>query len=87
MRTGEDARPSVLLLPIAECLDWEGVHLVVNDYLAKRDAEWMGHIYTGLTVGVIVNAVVLQSAERRLPPIEPISPTAPTANSLRLPPA
>ena len=44
------------------------MHIVtVNDYLARRDAEWMGNIYTflGLTVGILVNAVAPQSAERR----------------------
>jgi preprotein translocase subunit SecA len=49
-------------------LTGKGVHVVtVNDYLARRDAEWMGQIYTflGLTVGVIVNGVDAQSLERR----------------------
>ena len=39
-------------------LEGKGVHIVtVNDYLAKRDAEWMGkvHEFLGLTVGVILN--------------------------------
>jgi len=68
MRTGE-GKTLVATLPIyLNALTGKGVHLVtVNDYLAKRDAEWMGQIYTflGLTVGVIVNAVDPQSAERR----------------------
>ncbi len=39
-------------------LEGKGVHIVtVNDYLAKRDAEWMGqvHEFLGLTVGVVLN--------------------------------
>src|SRR5262249_41550555 len=49
-------------------LTGKGVHVVtVNDYLARRDAEWMGQIYTflGLTVGILVNAVDPQAPERR----------------------
>ena len=68
MRTGE-GKTLVATLPIyLNALTGKGVHLVtVNDYLARRDAEWMGQIYTflGLTVGVIVNAVDSQSSERR----------------------
>ena len=49
-------------------LEGKGVHIVtVNDYLAKRDAEWMGsvHEFLGLTVGVILNS--MSPDERRLP--------------------
>ena len=56
MRTGE-GKTLVATLPIVlNALTGRGVHLVtVNDYLAKRDAEWMGRIYKflGLTVGCI----------------------------------
>ncbi len=56
MRTGE-GKTLVATLPVyLNALTGRGVHLVtVNDYLAKRDAEWMGPIYTalGMTVGVI----------------------------------
>ncbi len=56
MRTGE-GKTLVATLPVyLNALTDKGVHVVtVNDYLAKRDAEWMGPIYTalGLTVGVI----------------------------------
>ena len=47
-------------------LEGRGVHVVtVNDYLAKRDAEWMGQVYTfmGLTVGVVLNS--MSSEERQ----------------------
>ncbi len=68
MRTGE-GKTLVATLPVyLNALAGKGVHVVtVNDYLARRDAEWMGEIYTflGLTVGVIVNAVEPQTPERR----------------------
>ncbi|HLG20821.1 MAG TPA: preprotein translocase subunit SecA [Bdellovibrionota bacterium] len=58
MRTGE-GKTLVATLPVyLNALLGRGVHLVtVNDYLARRDAEWMGQIYRflGLTVGVIVH--------------------------------
>ncbi|MBV9269730.1 MAG: preprotein translocase subunit SecA, partial [Candidatus Eremiobacteraeota bacterium] len=56
MKTGE-GKTLVATLPVyARALESRGVHVVtVNDYLARRDAEWMGPIYRalGLTVGVI----------------------------------
>src|SRR5581483_2419361 len=68
MRTGE-GKTLVATLPVyLNALEGKGVHVVtVNDYLANRDAEWMGRIYKflGLTVGVIVHAVEPQTAERR----------------------
>ncbi len=68
MGTGE-GKTLVATAPIyLNALTGKGVHLVtVNDYLARRDAEWMGQIYTflGLTVGVLINAVEAQSPERR----------------------
>src|SRR6266487_833436 len=68
MRTGE-GKTLVATLPVyLNALAGKGVHVVtVNDYLARRDAEWMGEIYIflGLTVGVIVNAVEPQTPERR----------------------
>jgi len=58
MKTGE-GKTLVATLPIyLNALEGKGVHLVtVNDYLARRDAEWMGKIYNflGMSVGVIVN--------------------------------
>ena len=60
MATGE-GKTLVATLPIyLNALTGRGVHLVtVNDYLAKRDSEWMGEIYKfhGLTVGVILNTM------------------------------
>src|SRR5207244_7865625 len=68
MRTGEGKTLVATLPAYLNALTGNGVHIVtVNDYLARRDAEWMGNIYKllGLTVGVIVNAVEPQTAERR----------------------
>ncbi|HLI33494.1 MAG TPA: preprotein translocase subunit SecA, partial [Terriglobia bacterium] len=66
MKTGE-GKTLVATLPVyLNALEDKGVHVVtVNDYLAKRDAAWMGPIYRmlGLTVGVIVHD--LDEAERR----------------------
>jgi preprotein translocase subunit SecA len=57
MRTGEGKTLMSTLPAYLNAITGEGVHIVtVNDYLARRDAEWMGKIYTflGLTVGVVV---------------------------------
>jgi len=66
MKTGE-GKTLVATLPVyLNALEGKGVHVVtVNDYLAKRDAEWMGRIYKflGLSVGVIVHE--LDDNERR----------------------
>ncbi len=66
MRTGEGKTLVATLPCYLNALAGRGVHVVtVNDYLAKRDAEWMGKIYgfLGLTVGVIVHD--LDDRERR----------------------
>jgi preprotein translocase subunit SecA len=68
MKTGEGKTLVATLPAYLNALTGKGVHIVtVNDYLARRDAEWMGKIYKflGLTVGVVVNAVEPQTAERR----------------------
>ena len=66
MKTGE-GKTLVGTLPVyLNALEGKGVHVVtVNDYLAKRDAEWMGQVYTfmGLTVGVVLNG--MSSEERQ----------------------
>jgi preprotein translocase subunit SecA len=66
MKTGE-GKTLVATLPVyLNALAGKGVHVVtVNDYLAKRDAEWMGQIYNflGLSVGVIVHG--LEDDERK----------------------
>lgn len=58
MRTGEGKTLVSTLPAYLNALEGKGVHVVtVNDYLAKRDAEWMGqiHKFLGLTVGVVLN--------------------------------
>ncbi|TMQ16495.1 MAG: preprotein translocase subunit SecA [Deltaproteobacteria bacterium] len=60
MRTGEGKTLVATLPTYLNALSGKGVHIVtVNDYLAKRDAEWMGRIHThlGLTTGVIVHGL------------------------------
>ncbi len=81
MKTGEGKTLVATLPCYLNALAGRGVHVVtVNDYLAKRDAEWMGKIYgfLGLTVGVIVHDLDDRSAA---PPTPPTSPTAPTTSS------
>jgi preprotein translocase subunit SecA len=66
MKTGEGKTLVATLPAYLNALEGKGVHIVtVNDYLAKRDAEWMGQIYRflGLSVGVIVHD--LDDDERR----------------------
>ena len=66
MRTGEGKTLVATLPAYLNALTGEGVHIVtVNDYLARRDSEWMGQVYRylGLTVGLIVHD--LKNEERR----------------------
>lgn len=66
MRTGEGKTLVSTLPAYLNALSGKGVHIVtVNDYLAKRDAEWMGkvHEFLGLTVGVVLNS--MENDERR----------------------
>ena len=60
MRTGEGKTLVGTLPTYLNALEGKGVHVItVNDYLARRDAEWMGNVYRflGLSVGVIVNGL------------------------------
>ncbi|MGN0386671.1 MAG: preprotein translocase subunit SecA [Lachnospiraceae bacterium] len=66
MRTGEGKTLVSTLPAYLNALEGKGVHVVtVNDYLANRDAEWMGqvHRFLGLTVGVVLNS--MNNDERR----------------------
>ncbi len=66
MKTGEGKTLVATLPAYLNALTGQGVHIVtVNDYLAKRDSEWMGQIYEflGLSVGVILNG--MKAEERR----------------------
>ncbi|MGZ8363190.1 MAG: preprotein translocase subunit SecA [Caulobacteraceae bacterium] len=66
MRTGE-GKTLVATLPVyLNALEGKGVHVItVNDYLARRDSEWMGQIYRflGLSVGVIVHGLTQQQRQ------------------------
>ena len=67
MKTGEGKTLVATLPSFLNALDGEGVHVVtVNDYLAKRDAEWMGkiHEYLGLTVGCVLNSMTPEERQQ-----------------------
>ena len=69
MKTGEGKTLMSTLAAYLNALPGEGVHVVtVNEYLAQRDADWMGPVYRflGLTVGVIKNGAGLGREARRL---------------------
>ena len=60
MKTGEGKTQTVILPAYLNALKGEGVHVVtVNDYLARRDSEWIGKVYNylGLTVGVVLHGI------------------------------
>ena len=60
MKTGEGKTLVATLPAYLNALNGKGVHVItVNDYLARRDTEWMGHIFTflGLTVGTIIHGM------------------------------
>jgi preprotein translocase subunit SecA len=66
MKTGEGKTLAATLPAYLNALSGKGVHIItVNDYLARRDTEWMGHIYNflGLSVGSILHG--LDDAERK----------------------
>ena len=69
MRTGEGKTLVATLAVYLNALAGKGVHVVtVNDYLARRDAEWMGRVYRflGMTVGVIVHDLADEERARGL---------------------
>ena len=69
MRTGEGKTLTATLAVVLNSLAGKGVHVVtVNDYLARRDAEWMTPIYDvlGVTVGVLQNMQPYEEKQRRL---------------------
>ncbi len=68
MKTGEGKTLVATLAVYLNALEGKGVHVItVNDYLAQRDADWMGQIYTflGLTVGCIVHGLDDQQRQRQ----------------------
>jgi preprotein translocase subunit SecA len=81
MRTGEGKTLVATLATYLNALEGKGVHVVtVNDYLARRDADWMGQVYRflGLSVGVIVRTSPISSAATLM---RRTSPTARTTSS------
>ena len=82
MKTGE-GKTLVATLPVyLNALEGKGVHVItVNDYLARRDAEWMGRIYKflGLSVGIVVHGLTDGETPAQLP--LRTSPTARTTSS------
>mgnify|MGYP001788625195 FL=1 len=67
MRTGEGKTLMATLPVYLNALAGKGVHLVtVNDYLARRDAEWMGRLYTFLGLAVGVNVPGMERDEKQL---------------------
>ena len=82
MKTGEGKTLVATLATYLNALDGKGVHVVtVNDYLARRDAAWMGAIYRLL--GMRSACIVPRPRRRRAPrrPTPATSPTAPTTSS------
>ena len=64
MKTGEGKTLVATLPAYLNALSGKGVHIVtVNDYLAKRDSEWMGKLYSflGLTVGLVIHCLLYTS--------------------------
>ena len=81
MKTGEGKTLVATLACYLNALEGKGVHVVtVNDYLASRDAEWMGKLYgfLGLSTGVVVPG---QSNPRKKRAYAATSPTARTTSS------
>ena len=78
MKTGEGKTLVATLPAYLNALTGNGVHIVtVNDYLAKRDSEWMGkvHRFLGLSVGLIVHDLTKEERQRPMPPTSPTAPT------------
>jgi preprotein translocase subunit SecA len=84
MRTGEGKTLTCVLPAYLNALPGKGVHVVtVNDYLARRDAEWMGrvHRFLGLEVGVILANERPEVRRRRTPATSPTARTTSSAST------
>ena len=69
MKTGEGKTLVSTLPAYLNCLSGKGVHIVtVNDYLAKRDSEWMGKVfnYLGISTGCIVGELEDNAKEKKI---------------------
>ena len=81
MKTGEGKTLVATLPSYLNALDGKGVHVVtVNDYLAKRDSEWMGRIYRSSACAWASSCTTWTTRSARTP-TAPTSPTAPTTSS------
>ena len=77
MRTGEGKTLVSTLAAYLNALGERGVHLVtVNDYLAKRDSEWMGQVYNFLGMALAVSMITTHMVRPVRPPMIAILPTA-----------
>ena len=82
MKTGEGKTLTATLAVVLNSLPGKGVHVVtVNDYLARRDAEWMGPIYDLLGVHASACCRTCSPSEEKTPPTRPTSRTARTPSS------
>ena len=82
MRTGEGKTLTGTLAVVLNALAGKGVHVVtVNDYLARRDAEWMSPIYDGPGPDHRASCRTCSPTRRSAPPTRPTSRTAPTPSS------
>ncbi len=82
MVTGEGKTLVATLPAFLNALTGEGVHIVtVNDYLARRDCEWMSPIYTGLGMTGRLHPERDERPSSAARPTTATSPTAPTASS------
>ena len=82
MKTGEGKTLVATLAVFLNALSGQGVHVVtVNDYLARRDAEWMGEIYTFLGLYRGLHRAWPGRRRSGAPPTPVTSPTAPTTSS------
>ena len=86
MKTGEGKRWSPTLPVYLNALGGRGVHVItVNDYLAKRDSEWMGQLYRFLGLRLASSFMTSTTCSEKRPTLR-TSPTAPTTNWFRLSP-
>jgi preprotein translocase subunit SecA len=82
MRTGEGKTLVATLPTYLNALEGKGVHVItVNDYLARRDAAWMGKLYSWLGPERRRRVPGHAALRTSMPPMRPTSPTAPTTNS------
>jgi preprotein translocase subunit SecA len=84
MKTGEGKTLVATFPAYLNALTGKGVHIVtVNDYLAKRDAEWMGKVYSalGLTTGVVYPRQPEDEKRRPMPATSPMPPTTSLAST------